>query len=119
MPSASAASSTPRATAAAPCPRLSSAQRQLGAHGAHDQLGLGVLEHHAGDAPSPPGRARACPDLRRTPARRTPAVEVRHEAAGGAQQRRLARGREPGEQAELTRRDRQLDIAQRRRAAPG
>ena len=42
------------------------------------------------------------------------AVEVGHEAAGRFQQRRLARGRAPGEQGELARRDRYRNLAQRR-----
>ena len=44
------------------------------------------------------------------------AVEVRDEAAGGAQERRLARRRQPGRDDELARRDVERHVAQRRLA---
>ena len=47
MPSASATSSTPRATAAAAVAPALQGERQLRAHRAHHELGLGVLEQHA------------------------------------------------------------------------
>ena len=89
-------------------------KRQLGAHGRHHRLGLRVLEERAGDRreiagavlarvhPADDGAAGECA-----------AVEVRDEAGGGAQQRRLARGRQAGEHARTRRARRRA----RRRAA--
>ena len=115
MPSASATSSTPRATAAAPSPRLSSAQRELGPHRAHHELGLGVLEAATpANAPRLGGAvlARVQAGERHPPGEAT-AVEVRHQPAGGAQQRRLAVPGEAREQAELARLDLEADLRER------
>ena len=76
-------------------PRFSRRQGELGANRAHDHLGLGILKH----------RARQRADRRRPvlagvqPADgdapgEVPAMEMRHQAACGAQQRRLARRRQ-------------------------
>ncbi len=47
-------------------------ERELGAHRAHHELRLGVLEQHAGYAPQPgAGRALACPDPPASPGRRS------------------------------------------------
>ena len=104
MPSASATSSTPRATRAGAVPAALERQRELGAHRAHDELRLGVLEQRARDR----AQARRAVLARvqtgeRHAAGEAPAVEVRHEPAGGAQQRRLAVAGEAREQAELAR----------------
>ena len=103
MPSASATSSMPRATAAAELPAALLRERELGAHGAHHELGLGVLEERAGDRSELRGPVLAGVQAgERDAPGEAPAVEVRDEAAGGAQQRRLAVPGAPGEQAELT-----------------
>ena len=80
-------------------------QLDLGRDRGRDDLGLGVL----GDVADGGGElARAGGDRvdagDRDLALDLAAVEVRDEAAGGAQQRRLAAGRAAGEQHELTRR---------------
>ena len=101
-------------------PEVLDGERQLGAHGAHHDLRLGVLQQRAGDDAD---RRRGV--LARVEAgdghvaREAAAVEMRHEAGGGAQQRRLARAGEPGEHAELARRERQADVAQRRAGSAG
>ncbi len=89
-------------------------ERELGTHRAHDDLGLGVLEQRPGDRGerARPVLARVEPADDDAPGG-PPAVEVRHEPAGGAQQRRLARGREPGEHDELARLDGERHVAQR------
>ena len=95
-------------------------ERQLGAHGAHHHLRLGVLEQRAGDG-GQLGRAvvaRVEP-AGEQPARELAAVEVRDEPGGGAQQRRLARPRPAGEHDELARLDAQRDVRSAGRAAPG
>ena len=79
-------------------------ERELGAHGAHHDLRLGVLEQRAGDG----GQLGRAVVARVEPAGEQPpgelaAVEVRHEAGRGAQQRRLARARAAGEHDELAR----------------
>ena len=89
----------------------------LGAHGPHHDLGLGVLQQRpdargqlAGAvlASVHPGHLDASADLA--------AVNVRHQSAGGAQQRRLARARRPGQQHELSGLDLERDVAQGGRA---
>ena len=90
-------------------------ERELGAHRAHHDLRLGVLEQRAGDR-GQLGRAvvaRVEP-AGEQPARELAAVEVRHEPGRGAQQRRLARPRPAGEDDELARLDAQRDVGQRR-----
>ena len=88
-------------------------QLDLGGDGGRDDLGLGVL----GDVADGGGQlSRAAGD--RVEARYLDAaldlaaVEVRHEAAGGAQQGRLAAGRAPRQHGELPRRQRQRDVAE-------
>ena len=102
MPSASAASSTPRATAAGAWPRFSSGNASSDAHGVEHDLRLGVLEQRPGDR----GEVRRAVLARVEPADddapgELAAVEVRHEARRGADDRRLARRRQPGDDAEL------------------
>ena len=118
MPSASATSSTPRATAPAVVPATLQRERELGAHRAHHQLALGVLEERAGERPQVGGPmlARVEPGELHPPGEMPP-VEVRHEAARGAQQRGLAVPGEPGEQAELARGDLEADVIER--GSPG
>ena len=66
-------------------------ERELGAHRAHHELRLGILEQHAGERAEPRGAVLARVEARERDAPgEAPAVEVRHQAAGGAQQRRLA-----------------------------
>ncbi len=93
-------------------------ERQLGADGAHDHLGLGILEQRAGDR-GERGRAvlaRVQPAAGEL-ARERAAVEVRHEPGGRAQERRLARAGGAGQHDELARLDRQRHVAQRRLGA--
>ena len=90
-------------------------ERELGAHRAHHDLRLGVLEQRPGDR----GQLGRAVLARVEPAGHEPpgelaAVEVRHEPGGGAQQRRLARARAAREHDELAR----LDRSARRRPAP-
>ena len=103
--SASATSSTARARARRRVAAQLQRQRDLGADGGRDDLGLGVLGDVA-DAAGELARAGVARveagDL--DPPGDLAAVEVRHEAAGGAQQRRLARARAAGEDDELARR---------------
>ena len=90
-------------------------ERELGAHGRHHDLRLRVLEQRPGDG-GELGRsvlARVEP-VAAQPARERAAVEVRHEAGGGAQERRLAGARPAGEHDELA----GLDSSASRRAAP-
>ncbi len=112
IPSASATSSTARATAAARLAAVLERQRQLGAHAAHHDLGLGVLE----DGPADGGQL-ARPVVAHVEARDRQlahdlaAVEVRHQPAERAQQRRLARSRLAGQQREAARRQLERDVA--------
>ena len=113
-PSASAASSTPRATAGAAQPRFSSGNASSAAHRAHHDLRLGVLEQRPGDRGDP----RRAVLARVQPARldgpgEGPAVEVRHEPGRRAQQRRLARAGAAREQHQLARLDRQRHAGER------
>ena len=120
MPSASATSSTPRATAAAPWPRLSSAS----ASSARTELITSCVSGSWNSTPGERAEARG-PVLARVEAGERhragerAAVEVRHEAARRAQQRRLAVAGEPGEQAELAGLDLEADVVQRGVSAPG
>ena len=87
---------------------------QLGAHRAHHDLGLGVLEQRPGHG----GERRRVVRARVEPADLEPAgelaaMEVRHEPAGRAQQRRLARAARAGQDDELAGRDVEVDVAQR------
>ena len=104
--SASATSSTARARAAAGSPRSSSGSSSSAAHRGRDHLGLGVLGDQA-DARrrAPPGRLADVEAGHRDRAPTLASVEVRHEAAAGPQQRRLARPRATREDHELPLRD--------------
>ena len=88
---------------------------ELGAHAAHHHLRLGVLEQRAGDRRELRRAvlARVQPTGRQPP-RELAAVEVRHEAGGGLQERRLPGARQARQDDELARLDRQRDVAQRR-----
>ena len=90
-------------------------ERELRAHRAHHHLRLGVLEQRAGDGRQL-GRAVVArvEAAGQQPPRELAAVEVRHEARGGTQQRRLARPRPAGEHDELARLDAQRDVGERR-----
>ena len=102
MPSASATSSTPRATAAALCPRLSSASASSARTVLITSCVSGSWKERAGERAEARGPVLARVEAgERDATGEVPAVEVRHEAAGGAQQRRLAVPGEPREQAEL------------------
>lgn len=93
---------------------------ELAADGAEDDLRLGILEEGAGDrgdvarpvlAGVEPGDADGPGEVS--------AVEVGHEPARGAQQRRLAGRGQPGEHDELPRLDGQRDVTERGRLGPG
>ncbi len=89
-------------------------QRELGADRVHDDLRLGILQQRAGHGADRGRGVIACVQSADDHvARKAAAVEVRDETGGGAQQRRLARPRQPHDDAELTGRHRQADIAQR------
>ena len=120
MPSASAVSSTERATAAAASAAVLQREGDLRADARHHHLRLGIGQQ----------RSRVDPDLGgcvlagvqaggQDRAAEAAAVEVGHQPAGRAQQRRLARAREPGDDAELPRLDREADLAQRRGGGAG
>ena len=95
-------------------------ERELGAHRAHHQLRLGVLEEHAGERAEARRPVLAGVEAgERDATGEMPAVEVRHEAAGGPQQRRLAVAGEAREQAELARLDLDADVLERRRGDAG
>ena len=95
-------------------------ERQLRAHRAHHDLRLGVLEQRAGDG-GQLGRAVVArvEAAGQQPPGELAAVEVRHEARGGAQQRRLARPRPAGEHDELARLDAQGHVGERRPRGAG
>ena len=82
-------------------------ERQLGAHRAHHDLGLGVLQHGAGDR-AELGRAMVAgvEPVDEHASGELATVEVRDEAAGRAQERRLARPRQSGDDHELAGLDR-------------
>src|SRR5262249_18301740 len=88
--------------------------RDLGANGAHDDLRLGLLEERAADGGELAGavRARVEPADEHAAARLA-AVEVRHEPARGADQRRLARRGQARPHDEPAGLDVQRDVAQR------
>ena len=90
-------------------------ERELRAHGPHHDLRLGVLEQRAGDG-GQLGRAVVArvEAAGEQPPREHAAVEVRHEARRGAQQRRLARAGPAREHDELARLDAQGHVGQRR-----
>ena len=115
MPSASAASSTPRATAAAPSPRFSSGKASSARTVPSTTWVSGSWNSVPATAAS---RAGPCSRVSRPPTSTRPAnvaaVEVRHEAARRAQQRRLARAR----QRRRGRRTRPARRSATRRAAP-
>ena len=93
---------------------------ELMANGAEHDLRLGVLEEaarHRRDRRRPVLAGIEAADHRA--AAEDAAVEVRHEAARGAQQRGLAAGRQPGENHELARLDDHRHITQRRPRRPG
>ena len=103
-PSASAASSTAAGDRRRGLPAVLEPERELGPDGAHHDLRLGVLEQRAdGGASSPGPWSRRVESGDRRPAGERAAVEVRDEAARGAQQRRLARSRRAGDDDELAR----------------
>ena len=113
---ARATSSTARARAAGGVAAHLQRQADLGGDRGRDDLGLGVLGDVADDGGQPAGAGgeRVDPgDL--DPALDLAAVEVGHEAAGGAQQGRLAAGRAAGEEDELAGADLERDLAQGRR----
>ena len=71
-------------------------QLQLGAHAAHHHLRLGLLEDGAAHCGQLPGPVVAHVETANAQlAARLAAVEVRHETAERAQQRRLAASRTP------------------------
>ncbi len=86
---------------------------QLGAHRAHHDLRLGILQQRPRDGREIAGavvaRVQAADD---DPADGGTPVEVRHEAAGGPQDRGLPRCREAGQDDELAGLDLQADLAQ-------
>ncbi len=90
-------------------------ERELGAHRVHHELRLGILEERPRDRPQPRGAVLAGVEAREhdTP-REAPAVEVRHQAAGGAQQRGLAVAGEARQQAQLARGNLQAHVVERR-----
>ena len=95
-------------------------QADLGRDRGRDDLGLGVLgdvADHGGQPAGSGGERVDAGDL--DGALDLTAVEVGHEPAGGAQQRRLAAGRAAGEQDELAGADLERDVAQGRAAAWG
>ena len=101
-------------------PAVLQRERDLRAHAGHHHLCLGVGQQRSRVRPDLGGGVLAGvePGRQHGPAEAAP-VEVRHQPAGGAQQRRLARAGEPGDHAELARLDREADVAQGRRGAPG
>ena len=82
-------------------------------NGAQHDLRLGVLEeaarHRGHGARAVLARVEAAGG---DAAAERPAVEMRHEPAGGAQQGRLAAGRGPGHDDELAGLDDEVDVAQ-------
>ena len=93
---------------------------ELGAHRAHDHLGLGILEQrpHARRQLAGPVLAHVHAGHRGVTADLA-AVHVRHQAAGHPQQRRLPRSRRPGQQHQLPGLHLERHVAQRRRARAG
>ena len=90
-------------------------ERELGAHRAHHDLRLGVLEQRARDR-GQLGRAvlARVEAARHEPPDELAAVEVRHEPGRRAQQRRLAGAGAAREDDELARLDPQRDVGERR-----
>ena len=90
---------------------------ELAADRVHHDLRLGVLEQRAGHRGQRRRLVGACVEAAgRHAARELATVEVRHQPARGAQQRRLARAGAAREHHELARRDLEVDAAQRGRA---
>src|ERR1039458_3560622 len=88
---------------------------QLRAHGARDELGLGILEQRAGERPQARRSVLVGVEAGEGhPSREAAAVEMGHEATGGVQQRGLSTPREAREQAELAWLDLEADITERR-----
>ena len=120
MPSASATSSTPRATIAGLWPLFSSDERQLCAHRAHHQLSLGSWKRAPVSAPRRAGGcSRVSSPFDRHAARERTAIEVRRQTTRRSQQRGLAVARESRQHAHLPRLDRQAHVEQRRSLSPG
>ncbi len=115
MPSASATSSTPRATAPAPWPRLSSERASSERTELVTSWVSGSWNRAPATAPSCGGPVLAGVHAgERHRAGEAPAVKVRDQAAGGAQQRRLAVTGQSREQAQLARLDLEADVVERR-----
>ena len=91
------------------------AEGGLGEHVAHDDLGLGILEHEPGVPRelARPVPARVEPGDAHAPAELA-AVEVRHEAEGGPKEGRLAASRLADEEHELALVHGEVDARQRR-----
>ena len=113
MPRASDTSSTLRATAAAPCPRFSSARDSSARTVLITTWDSGSCSTVPATAPSVGrsvlARVEAVDDH---PPGELTAVKVGHQAAGRAQQRRLARPRQSGDHAELARLDVERHVVQ-------
>ena len=95
-------------------------QLELGPDSAHHDLRLGLLEDraaHRRELPRPVVAHVEPADGQRT--RGLATVEVRHETAEGAQERRLPRARHAGQHREGPGLDRQIDVGQRRRLRLG
>ena len=117
MPSASAVSSTARAAPAPPRPRASSDSSSSARTPFITTCDSGSWKTIAATSATPAGpcsRVSRPPD-RHAP-RQLPAEEVRDEAAGRAQQRRLAAARDAREHRQLALRERQVDFVERRAA---
>ena len=113
--SASATSSTARARVDGEAPRSSSGSAISAGDRGRDHLGLGVLSDVAdvgGELAGAGGEGVDAGHL--DPAVDLAAVEVRDQAAGGAQQGRLAAGGAAGEEDQLSGADLERDVAQGR-----
>ena len=105
---------------AGPMPAALERQRELRAHRAHHELALGVLEERARERPQARGPVLAGVQAGELHApREAPAVKVRHQATGGAQQRRLAMPGEAREHAELARAHLEAQVLERRALGAG
>ena len=94
-------------------------QLQLRPHAAHHDLRLGLLEDRAAHGGQLAGAVVAHVEAAHAQlAGRLAAVEVRHEAAERAQQRRLAGAGHPREHGERARLELERQVAQRRRWWP-
>ena len=117
IPSASAASSTPRATAAAPPAAVLERERELGAHGAHHDLRLGVLEQRAGDRGElgRPVLARVEPADARAGRRTSPPWKCGTRPAAARSSVDLPEPEPPASTTNSPGSTRSVDVAQRRR----